>query len=227
MEENMNMTAERSLEIITEQIARNRKDVSRSVGISLYVAGLCTMAIAIMIGLGFYFTQNGLFYLLYIALPFIIWGISRYVKRNETPAPSSFIGTMVKKTWITFAIFAIAFFVFANLFDILMLHTESLEVYSRMFISPFRISLLLMGMCVTITGYILKSRWLVWCGIIGGLGGFFWESFGVTSSLFGRFAASLDNYCGVTQGLVPGIIIALFAFIGLTLPGMMLKRQKQ
>lgn len=223
----MNMTAERSLEIITEQIARNRKDVSRSVGISLYVAGLCTMAIAIMIGLGFYFTQNGLFYLLYIALPFIIWGIGRYVKRNETPAPSSFIGTMVKKTWITFAIFAIAFFVFANLFDILMLHTESFEVYSRMVISPFRIILLLMGMCVTITGYILKSRWLVWCGIIGGLGGFFWESFGVTSTLFSRFATSLDNYCGVTQGLVPGIIIALFAFIGLTLPGMMLKRQKQ
>ena len=226
MEENMNMTAERSLEIITEQIARNRKDVSRSVGISLYVAGLCTMAVAIVIGIGFYFTQNGLFYLLYIALPFIIWGISRYVKRNEPPAPSSFIGTMVKKTWITFAIFAIAFFVFANLFDILMLHSESLEVYSRMVISPFRIILLLMGMCVTITGYILKSRWLVWCGIIGGLGGFFWESFGVTSTLFSRFAASLDNYCGVTQGLVPGIIIALFAFIGLTLPGLMLKRQK-
>ena len=222
----MNMTAERSLEIITEQIARNRKDVSRSVGISLYVAGLCTMAVAIVIGIGFYFTQNGLFYLLYIALPFIIWGISRYVKRNEPPAPSSFIGTMVKKTWITFAIFAIAFFVFANLFDILMLHSESLEVYSRMVIRPFRIILLLMGMCVTITGYILKSRWLVWCGIIGGLGGFFWESFGVTSTLFSRFAASLDNYCGVTQGLVPGIIIALFAFIGLTLPGLMLKRQK-
>ena len=227
MEENNNLTAERSLEIITEQIARNRKDVSRSVGISLYVAGLCTMATAIVIGLGFYFTPNGLFYLLYIALPFIIWGISRYVKRNETPAPSSFIGTMVKKTWITFAIFAIAFFVFANLFDILMLHTESLEVYSRMVIRPFPIILLLMGMCVTITGYILKSRWLVWCGIIGGLGGFFWESFGVTSTLFSRFAASLDNYCGVTQGLVPGIIIALFAFVGLTLPGMMLKRQKQ
>ena len=184
------------------------------------------MAVAIVIGIGFYFTQNGLFYLLYIALPFIIWGISRYVKRNEPPAPSSFIGTMVKKTWITFAIFAIAFFVFANLFDILMLHSESLEVYSRMVIRPFRIILLLMGMCVTITGYILKSRWLVWCGIIGGLGGFFWESFGVTSTLFSRFAASLDNYCGVTQGLVPGIIIALFALIGLMLPGLMLKHQK-
>jgi hypothetical protein len=66
----------------------------------------------------------------------------------------------------------------------------------------------------------------VWCGIIGGIGGFIWESFGVTSTLFCRFADSLDNYCGVVQGIVPGIIIAIFAFIGLTLPGFMLKRQK-
>jgi hypothetical protein len=83
-----------------------------------------------------------------------------------------------------------------------------------------------MGMSVTITGYILKSRWLVWCGIIGGIGGFFWEAFGVSSTLFSRFADNLNNYCAVTQGLVPGFIIALFAFVGLTLPGLMLKRRK-
>ena len=43
MEENMNLTAERSLEIITKQIAQSRKDVSKDVGLSLYIAGLCTM----------------------------------------------------------------------------------------------------------------------------------------------------------------------------------------
>lgn len=93
-------------------------------------------------------------------------------------------------------------------------------------IQPFRTILLLMGMCVTITGYILKSRWLVWCGIIGGIGGFIWESFNVTGTLFSRIADDISNYSGVVQGLIPGIIVALFAFIGLTLPGLMLKRQK-
>lgn len=226
MEENNNLTAERSLEIITEQIAQSRKAVSKSVGQSLYIAGLCTMCVAIIIGIGFYFTCDGIFYLLYLALPFIIYGVTRYVGRNQTPAPASFVGTMVAKTWVTFAIFTISFFVLANLYDILMVHTESPEVYSHLVIKPFRIILLLMGMSVTITGYILKSRWLVWCGIIGGIGGFFWESFGVTSTLFSSMADNLTNYCAVTQGLVPGIIIALFAFVGLTLPGLMLKRQK-
>ena len=226
MEENNNMTAERSLEIITEQIAQSRKAVSKDVGLSLYVAGLCTMVTAIIIGIGFYFTTNGAFYFLYLALPLIIYGVMRYAKRNQTLAPSSFIGTMVAKTWVTFAIFALSFYVFANLFDLLMAHVGSPEVYSRLVIRPFRVILLLMGMSVTITGYILKSRWLVWCGIIGGIGGFIWESFGVTTTLFIRFSNNLDNYCGMTQGIVPGIIVALFAFIGLTLPGFMLKRQK-
>lgn len=226
MEANNNMTAERSLEIITAQIAQSRKDVSKDVGLSLYIAGLCTMGTAIIIGTCTLLTNNGIFYLLYFALPFVIWGASHYVKRNQAPVPSSFIGSMVARTWLTFAIFALSFFVFANLFDHLVARTSSPDVAVRLMIQPFRTILLLMGMCVTITGYILKSRWLVWCGIIGGIGGFIWESFNVTGTLFSRIADDISNYSGVVQGLIPGIIVALFAFIGLTLPGLMLKRQK-
>lgn len=226
MEENVNLTAERSLEIITEQIAQSRKAVSKDVGLSLYVAGLCTMGVALIVGIGILLTSNQAFNLLYFALPFIILGFTRYAKRNQAPTPTSLFGTMVAKTWVTFAIFALSFFVLANLYDLLMVRTESLDVAARLMISPFRTILLLMGMCVTITGYILKSRWLVWCGIVGGIGGFFWESFNVTGTLFARIANDISNYCGVVQGLIPGLIIALFAFIGLTLPGLMLKRQK-
>ena len=226
MEANNNMTSERSLEIITAQIAQSRKDVSKSVGQSLYIAGLCTMGTALVIGICTFFTYNSAFYLLYFALPLIIYGFTRYAKRNQPRTPSSLFGTIVAKTWLTFAIFALSFFVFANLFDFLVARTESPDVAVRLMIQPFRTILLLMGMCVTITGYILKSRWLVWCGIIGGIGGFIWESFNVTGTLFARFAGDISNYCGVVQGLIPGIIVALFAFIGLTLPGLMLKRQK-
>ena len=226
MEENINLTAERSLEIITDQIAQSRKAVSKDVGLSLYVAGLCTMGVALIVGIGILLTSNQIFNLLYFALPFIIYGFTRYAKRNQAPTPTSLFGTMVAKTWVTFAIFTLSFFVLANLYDLLIFRTESYDVAARLVISPFRTILLLMGMCVTITGYILKSRWLVWCGIIGGIGGFFWESFNVTGTLFARIANDISNYCGVVQGLIPGIIVALFAFIGLTLPGLMLKRQK-
>lgn len=87
MEANNNMTAERSLEIITAQIAQSRKDVSKDVGLSLYIAGLCTMGTAIIIGTCTLLTNNGLFYLLYFALPFVIWGVPTMLSGIRLPSP--------------------------------------------------------------------------------------------------------------------------------------------
>ena len=224
MEENSNMTAERSLEIITEQLERSRQMVAKDTGLTLYVAGLCTMGMAILIGLCIFFTANTTFYLLYIALPVIIYFADRYAKRNHPKVPASFVGTMVDKTWQTFGIFVLSFFVFVILYNLFMARMESPEVYSRLAIRPFRIILLLMGMAITINGYTLKSRWMVWCGIIGGIGGFIWESFYVTQTIVGTLF-SLSDFMGIVNGLIPGIMIAVLAFVGLTLPGMKLKNK--
>ena len=227
MEENSNMTAERSLEIITKQIEQSRQAVAKDTGLSLFVAGLCLMAMSLLIGICIYFTGNLAFYFLYIALPIPIYFADRYVKRNKPKVPASFVGQMVDKTWQTFGIFAVLFFVFVTLYNLFMGRTESPEVYMRLMVHPFRIILLLFGMAITINGYIIKSRWMVWCGIIGGIGGFIWESFYLTQTIVGRFFSTYinENYCGIVNGLIPGIIIALLAFIGMTLPGMMLKKQ--
>ena len=226
MEEKSNMTAERSLEIITEQIERSRQMVAKKTGHSLYIAGLCTMCMALIIGVCILLSGNTAFYLLYVILPIIIYGVDRYVNRNKPKVPDSFVSQMVDKTWQTFGIFVALFFVFVILYNLLMSHTESPEVYTRLVVHPFRIILLLFGMAITINGYILKSRWMVICGIIGGIGGFAWESFYVTQTLVGWLGNYTNsNYCGIVFGFIPNFIIALFAFIGLTLPGLMLKKQ--
>ena len=224
MEENSNMTAERSLEIITEQIERSRQEVAKDTGLTLYVAGICTMGMAILIGILIFITANPAFYLLYIALPVIIYFADRYAKRNNPKVPASFVGTMVDKTWQTFGIFTALFFLFANLYNLLMRQVGDIEVLMSLSIHPFRIILLLMGVAITINGYTLKSRWMVWCGIIGGIGGFIWESFYATQTIVGRLF-SLSDFMGIANGLIPGIIIAILAFIGLTLPGMKLKNK--
>ena len=220
----MNLTAERSLEIITEQIAQSRKAVSKDVGQSLYIAGLCIIGMAILITTCLLLTGNPLFYLLYGLIPVLVISIDRYVKKDRPKAPVSLVGSMVDKTWKTFGIFTLSFCVFVILFDFFMGRMESPEVYVRIAIHPFRIILLMMGMAITITGYILKSRWLVWCGIIGGIGGFIWESFGVTDFFLARFfdLASFYRYSHIP----PGIMVLLFSFVGLTLPGWMLKKQQ-
>ena len=224
MEEKSNMTAERSLEIITEQIERSRRAVARDTGLTLYVAGLCLMGMALLIGICIFFTNNVAYYLLYILLPVIIYFADRYAKRNKPKAPASFVATMVDKTWQTFGLFTLLFFVFFIFYNALMGRMESLEVYARLKIDPLRIILLMMGMAITINGYTLKSRWMVWCGIIGGIGGFVWESFYVTETIVGRLYP-ISRAVGMANGLIPGIMIAVYAFIGLTLPGLMLKKQ--
>ena len=221
----MNLTAERSLEIITEQIERSRKSVSQDVGMTLLISGLCIVGVALIVIVGTLLTNNWMFYLLYMLIPVFVWAIERYVKRNKPKVPASVISTMVDKTWQTFGIFVVPFFVLTILFNNLMLHDalslDNMQVYFQNRIDPVRVILLMMGMAVTINGYILKNRWMTWCGIIGGLGGFFWEAFHVTQTL----ACWLDM--NVLNAITPNLLMAVFPFIGLTLPGwMIVKYQK-
>ena len=230
MEENNNMTAERSLEIITKQIEQSRKSVSKDVGMSLIISSLCIIGIAFITSICASLTRNMAFHLLYVLVPVLVIGIDRYLKRNKPKVPASFIGTMVNKTWQTFGIFVLAFFVLSILFNRLMLYdamvADNIQVYFQNRVNPFRIVLLMMGMAVTINGYTLKSKWMVWCGIIGGIGGFFWESFCVTESLLARSGVSLEYY-GILGPIAPNLMMAVFSFIGLLLPGwMLLKRNK-
>ena len=51
MEENSNLTAERSLEIITQQIEQSRRDVSKTTAQSLYIAGICIMCTAVLVAI--------------------------------------------------------------------------------------------------------------------------------------------------------------------------------
>ena len=221
----MDLTAERSLEIITEQIERSRKSVSQDVGMTLLISGLCIVGVAIIVIIGTLLTNNWLFYLLYMLIPVFIWAIERYVKRNKPKVPASVISTMVDKTWQTFGIFVVAFFVLSIFYNNLMLHDalsfDNMQIYFQNRIEPVRIILLMMGMAVTINGYILKNRWMVWCGIIGGLGGFFWEAFHVTQTLACWFDMSVLN------AITPNLLMAIFPFIGLTLPGWMIVRSKK
>ena len=230
MEENSNMTAERSLEIITEQIDRSRKSVSKDVGMSLFISGLCIIGIAFITSICASLTRNMAFHLLYVLVPVLVIGIDRYLKRNKPKVPASFIGTMVNKTWQTFGIFVLAFFVLSILFNRLMLYdamvADNIQVYFQNRVSPLRIVLLMMGMAVTINGYTLKSKWMVWCGIIGGIGGFFWESFCVTESLLARSGVSLEYY-GTLGTIAPNLMMAVFTFIGLMLPGWMLLKHNK
>ena len=96
---------------------------------------------------------------------------------------------------------------------------DNMQVYFQNRINPVQIILLMMGMSVTVNGFILKNRWMVWCGIIGGIVGFFWESFRLTETL-------MANH-GVAGFYASCLVKVVYIFISLTLPGMMLLKQNK
>lgn len=224
MEEKKNLTAERSLEIITEQIERSRQMVAKDTGELLYISGLCMIGVAILIGLCIYFTGNMAFYIMYILLPAIIYVADRFVKRNKPQVPVGFVGYLVDKTWYTFGTFALLYFVLFNLYPFVM-GQQSTENLLQLNITPFRTIILLMGMTIAINGHILKQKWMVVFGILSGIGGFVWEMFNMTQGLLGWLGLDTSDK-GIAYGMIPNIMIAIIAFVGLMLPGWILKKKQ-
>ena len=222
MEENNGLTPERSLEIIKEQIERSRKSVSKDVGKSLIIASLCIIGVAIVASVCLVLFHKS-FDLLYLLVPVLIIGTYRYVNRNNPKVPANPLASMVDKTWLTFGIFAISIYLLSVLFNKMQLHsalaTDNMQVYFQNRINPVQIILLMMGMSVTVNGFILKNRWMVWCGIIGGIGGFFWESFCLTETL-------MANH-GIAGFITSCLVMVAYIFISLTLPGRMLLKQNK
>ncbi|MBO4451061.1 MAG: hypothetical protein J5770_01435 [Bacteroidaceae bacterium] len=232
MEETKNMTAERSLEIITQQIAQSRHAVSKVTGQSLFISGICTMCMAVVIAIINFILINhaivGLGHLLWLVLPIVIWLFSRKYNKERAHAPVDIVGSLVAKTWSTFAWFVIGFFVIALIWGFVAARVLPIESWAATQIKVTPVIVLLMGMAITITGHILKQRWLVIFGTAAGLICFIWEHFGMGQTivlmLSGEPHLSLSAHAATT--MLPCLTIFVFALVGLMLPGLMLKRQK-
>ena len=229
MEENSNLTAERSLEIITKQLEQSRKAVSKTTGQSLYIAGLWTMGIAIFgVILDLLVIPHGadVDVIFWLVVPISIWLVMRKYQRCEN-APTSLVGTLVLKTWTTFAIITFVITLAGMIWNVILIHsisTDNIAAYlaHRAAIAP--IFILLMGMAVAISGYILKNKRLVRFGIIASLTIAVCNMVGIGQFLVARFVSSPETMVRVTS-IFPNLYILLFTVFGLTIPGYMLKKQ--
>ena len=224
MEENANLTAERSLEIITEQIERSRNVVAKDTGQLLYLSGLAAMGTAVIVALVNGLSASPLGHLLWLVLPIIIWLIMRIRDKKQVQAPVSLVGTLVGKTWWSFGCIVIGFYLFALIWNFLVMRLyDNLATATQAMVAITPVIILLMGMAVAITGHILKRRWLVLFGILGGLFVAFCEYSGVFRAIVINIASvkAIIVFCLIT----PCLSIFLFSLIGLVIPGLMLKKQ--
>ena len=225
MEENANLTAERSLEIITEQIERSRNVVAKDTGQLLYLSGLATMGIAVIVALVNSLSATPMGQLLWLVLPFIIWGIKRIHDKKQVQAPVSLVGTLVVRTWWSFGGIVIGFYLFALIWNFLVMRLyDNLATATQAMVTITPVIILLMGMAVAVTGHILKRRWLVLFGILGGLLVAFCEYSGIIRAIIVYSCASVKTII-VFSLITPCLSIFLFSLIGLVIPGLMLKKQ--
>ena len=216
------MTAERSLEIITEQIARSRKAVSQLLAKNLIVSGIATIAMSLLIGILVAILETPLPRLLWLVLPFVIWwGIHRNFKQHESQ-PGDIISSMVGKTWLTFAMFALGFFVLAIAWNRFTVTFD--EPSHRMFVHIGPVLMLLMGVAIAMTGFVLKNNVLVTFGVIGGLLMYFWDTFNLAFMVLARMGVEPQTLVWM-DGLLCAIPVTIFAVVGLLIPGLALKRQ--
>ena len=121
----MELTAERSLEIITEQLEKSRRAVSKDTGQWLFVTGLIAMIMSVIVASANLLSWTPLFHLLWFALPVVIWLVMKYVNRNRVPVPESLVGTLVRKTWYTILAFALVYSVYENFLKFIFTGTIS------------------------------------------------------------------------------------------------------
>lgn len=221
--ETVELTAERSLEIITQSLEQNRTKAAKSIGTTLLISGWSTIGMTTLFLVLNYFYRADPYWRMYLwyVLPFIIWGLIRYFKRNDEPTPPNIIGKLVHKTWWTFAIFAFVFSIFSQLYNRFLATFFSINEFVNHHISSSEeIIIPLMGMAIAVTGNILKFRWMVVCGIIGGLGGYLcYVAFYVAARILNP-----THFMVLYQSL--HLCVILFCcLIGLVLPGYIIKRK--
>ena len=201
--------------------------MSQSTGQALYVSGLCTVAMSGVVAIVNYVSKTPLGHLLWLALPVIIWIALRNIFKKRQHEPTTIVSSLVGKTWWTFAFLTLGFFVLEILWNTIggrLLSPTQMNFYGRGTATAPTI-MLLMGMAVTMTGHILRSRWLVVFGIVGGLMMFAWEGFGIGKAIL--VALTGKPYLELYQSgvILTCLSVLLFAFVGLVIPGMMLKKQ--
>ena len=167
MENNNELTAERSLEIIKRQIEQSRKDTEKNSGTSLIVWGTMVFITALLVWYLWSTTGQGAWGFLWFAMAFIGWMLMIWQGKKEkrTHLPKTIITQMMSNVWLAFGIFA-------SSFPILMFVVAPL-LFGKFALGYgiTSIIVLLLGMSTTITGLLLKNGWITAGGIVGGLAG--------------------------------------------------------
>ena len=185
------MTPEQSLQVISDAIAKSRRDFEKNAGTPLILWGAVVMAFSVVVWVLLKMTGNVSWNFLWFGVPAVGWPLSAILLKGKcAKGGNSFISRSLGEIWIAYGVFAtVLSAVFA------FLHPEYIGYFTA----------ILLGFASTITGLVLKNRFITVGGFITGLG--------CTIALF------LVQKNDVT------LFFAAAALLNLIIPGVMMNRK--
>ena len=154
--ETKNMTPEKSLQIISEAIAKSRRDFEKNAGTPLVTWGCIVFTFSLLIWFILKETNNANWNFLWFGIPVVGWPLSLITSKGEKKELSAtFISNLVGNIWIVYSIFA------------------TLLATAFAFIRPEfsgYLTAVLLGFAATMTGIALKNNYITAGGLITGIG---------------------------------------------------------
>ena len=205
MEQNKEMTASESLQLITETLNNSRKDILRSNAKYYMIWGVLLTCFSLAIYILWKTTGQAYWNLLWFAMPLVGFPMDKWIgKREEVVRSENVISRITRGIWLTFCIFSCSVAIFNILFSVV--NTSPIGAIAVGTSLSGQI-ILLFGMAEAITGVALKNWTIKIAGVVTGIGG-------------------LALYYGI--GLYEEQML-LFTFAGLVLfiTGILVKRQNR
>ena len=156
MEQNKEMTASESLQIITETFNKNRKDILRGSAKYFMLWGALLIAISLVIFLLWHLTGKPQWNFLWFAMPIIGYPLAALMGRYNSVQPQNEVSKMLGGVWGVFGAFAITLSAIA------------------MFLVPMHVTLIIviiMGLAECMSGVLLKNWPIIIAGFILGVCG--------------------------------------------------------
>ena len=156
MEQNNEMSAQQSLQIITETFNKSRKGILRNSAKYFLLWGALLTAISLVIYLLWNFTGKPQWNFLWFAMPAIGYPIAMLMGKYDVAVPQNEVSKMLTGVWRVFGVFAITLSVVA------------------ICLVPMNVSLIiviLLGLAECMSGVLLKNWPIIICGFLLGVCG--------------------------------------------------------
>ncbi len=193
------MTPEQSLEIIRKSIEESRTVVNREMGIYFLWWGILTFIISIVVGMLWNATDSPKWNMLWALMAVLGYSGNYLIGKKRKKTPENFVSKALGWIWITFGLLCIVCWIIGSL-------SFSTDVYgTRLPITA--VIILLGGFASTVSGFLLKNNAMVGASL--------------------GCAVVCANFCIKAPGAYEMFCMALFALVGMVIPGIVTMAKKK